>query len=37
MQERLGLELARYDAGEVTSEINVIASALHGLRSTSST
>jgi uncharacterized protein (DUF885 family) len=32
MQERLGLELARYDAGEVTSEINVIASALHGLR-----
>jgi uncharacterized protein (DUF885 family) len=32
MQERLGLELARYDAGEVTSEVNVIASALHGLR-----
>ncbi|HEX5542992.1 MAG TPA: DUF885 domain-containing protein [Micromonospora sp.] len=32
MQERLGLELARYDAGEVTSEINVIASPLHGLR-----
>ena len=32
MQERLGLELARYDAGEVTSEINVISSALHGLR-----
>jgi uncharacterized protein (DUF885 family) len=32
MQERLGLELARYDAGEVTSELNVIASALHGLR-----
>jgi uncharacterized protein (DUF885 family) len=32
MQERLGLELARYDAGEVTSEINVIASALHGIR-----
>ncbi len=33
MQERLGLELARYDAGEVTSEVNVISSALHGLRS----
>ena len=32
MQERLGLELARYDAGETTSEINVIASALHGIR-----
>jgi uncharacterized protein (DUF885 family) len=32
MQERLGLELARYDAGEVTSEMNVIASALHGVR-----
>ncbi|GIF75340.1 DUF885 domain-containing protein [Asanoa siamensis] len=32
MQERLGLELARYDAGEVTSEINVISSAVHGLR-----
>jgi uncharacterized protein (DUF885 family) len=32
MQERLGLELARYDAGEVTSEVSVIASALHGLR-----
>ncbi|MEV1289424.1 DUF885 domain-containing protein [Micromonospora sp. NPDC049679] len=32
MTERLGLELARYDAGEATSEINVIASALHGLR-----
>jgi uncharacterized protein (DUF885 family) len=32
MQERLGLELARYDAGEVTSELNVIASALHGVR-----
>jgi uncharacterized protein (DUF885 family) len=32
MQERLGLELARYDAGEVTSELNVISSALHGLR-----
>jgi uncharacterized protein (DUF885 family) len=32
MEERLGLELARYDAGETTSEINVIASALHGVR-----
>jgi len=32
MRERLGLELARYDAGDVTSEINVISSALHGLR-----
>ena len=37
MQERLGLDLARYDAGEVTSEINVISSALHGLRGRSST
>ncbi|MDQ7906823.1 DUF885 domain-containing protein [Phytohabitans sp. ZYX-F-186] len=32
MVERLGLELERYDAGEVTSELNVIASSLHGLR-----
>ncbi len=32
MQERIGLDLARYDAGEVTSEINVIASPLHGVR-----
>ncbi|MEO3821694.1 DUF885 domain-containing protein [Plantactinospora sp. B24E8] len=32
MQERLGLELARYDAGEVTSELNVIESGLHELR-----
>lgn len=32
MQERLGLELARYDAGETTSEINVIASGLHEIR-----
>jgi uncharacterized protein (DUF885 family) len=32
MQERLGLELARYDAGEVTSEVSVITSALHELR-----
>jgi uncharacterized protein (DUF885 family) len=33
MQERLGLALERYDAGDVTSDINVIASALHGVRS----
>jgi uncharacterized protein (DUF885 family) len=33
MQERLGLSLARYDAGEVTSELNVISSSLHALRS----
>jgi uncharacterized protein (DUF885 family) len=32
MMERLGLELAQYDAGFSTSEINVITSALHGLR-----
>ncbi|MEV0392291.1 DUF885 domain-containing protein [Polymorphospora rubra] len=32
MQERLGLELARYDAGEVTSEISVITSGLHHIR-----
>ena len=32
MQERLGLELARYDAGEAASELNVISSALHGVR-----
>jgi uncharacterized protein (DUF885 family) len=32
MQERLGLELARYDAGDVASGLNVIASPLHGLR-----
>lgn len=32
MQERLGLELARYDAGETSSELNVIASGLHELR-----
>ncbi|WDZ85806.1 DUF885 domain-containing protein [Micromonospora cathayae] len=33
MQERLGLSLARYDSGEETSEINVIVSGLHDLRS----
>ncbi|HEX6969502.1 MAG TPA: DUF885 domain-containing protein [Micromonosporaceae bacterium] len=32
MQERLGLDLARYEAGEVTSELNVIASPLHAVR-----
>jgi uncharacterized protein (DUF885 family) len=32
MEERLGLALARYDAGDTTSEINVISSALHGTR-----
>jgi uncharacterized protein (DUF885 family) len=34
MQERLGLDLARWEAGEVMSEVNVISSALHGIRST---
>jgi uncharacterized protein (DUF885 family) len=32
MQERLTLDVERYDAGEVTSEVNVITSALHGIR-----
>ncbi|MEU7907921.1 DUF885 domain-containing protein [Actinoplanes sp. NPDC049118] len=32
MQERLGLELARLDAGDVASGVNVIASSLHELR-----
>jgi uncharacterized protein (DUF885 family) len=32
MQERLGLELARFDAGYSASEINVISSGLHQLR-----
>ncbi len=32
MRERLGVGLALYDAGEVTSQLNVIASALHGVR-----
>ncbi|BCJ43364.1 hypothetical protein GCM10010168_43260 [Actinoplanes ianthinogenes] len=32
MMERLGLELARFDAGYAATDINVIASALHGLR-----
>src|SRR5436305_7839317 len=33
MQERLGLAMERYDAGQVTSQLNVISSALHGVRS----
>src|SRR5215468_9836949 len=32
MQERIGLQLARYDAGDVTSELNVISSGLHEVR-----
>ena len=32
MQERLGLELARFDAGDIASGLNVISSPLHGLR-----
>src|SRR5918997_5736637 len=34
MLERLGLELARYDAGYTASEISVITSGIHGLRMT---
>ena len=33
MQERLGLELERYDAGLTTSDLNVIACPLHDIRS----
>ncbi|MET7394641.1 DUF885 domain-containing protein [Dactylosporangium sp. NPDC005572] len=33
MQERLGLALERYEAGDITSDVNVISSALHGVRS----
>jgi len=33
MSERLGLSLARYDAGDTTSELNVISSSLHAVRS----
>jgi uncharacterized protein (DUF885 family) len=33
MVERLELALARYDAGDTTSELNVISSGLHGVRS----
>jgi uncharacterized protein (DUF885 family) len=32
MTERLGLELARHDAGVTASDVNVISSALHGVR-----
>ncbi|HET8684839.1 MAG TPA: DUF885 domain-containing protein [Micromonosporaceae bacterium] len=32
MQERLGLELAQYEAGETTSQLSVIGSALHQMR-----
>ena len=32
MQERLGLAVERYDAGETTSELNVISSGLHEVR-----
>ncbi|HEY8545093.1 MAG TPA: DUF885 family protein, partial [Acidimicrobiales bacterium] len=34
MEERLGLWLDRYDAGDLTSEVNVITSALHDARGT---
>ncbi|GIG03089.1 DUF885 domain-containing protein [Catellatospora citrea] len=34
MVERLALNVARFDAGETTSELNVISSALHGIRRT---
>ena len=33
MQERLGLALERYDAGDITSELSVISGALHAVRS----
>ncbi|GAB3865208.1 hypothetical protein GCM10027610_114900 [Dactylosporangium cerinum] len=33
MQERLGLALERFEAGDMTSDINVISSPLHGVRS----
>ncbi len=33
MQERLGLALARYEAGEITSELSVINSGVHAVRS----
>ncbi len=32
MQERLGLELAQFDAGYAASDVSVITSGLHGLR-----
>ncbi|KXK59291.1 hypothetical protein AWW66_24985 [Micromonospora rosaria] len=33
MRERLGLQLAMYDSGETASELNVLSSGLHDLRS----
>ncbi|MET7419272.1 DUF885 domain-containing protein [Dactylosporangium sp. NPDC005555] len=33
MQERLGLALERFEAGDITSDVNVISSPLHGVRS----
>ena len=33
MQERLSLALERYESGDLTSDVNVISSALHGVRS----
>jgi uncharacterized protein (DUF885 family) len=33
MQERLGLNLEMYDAGAITSDVNVISGALHSVRS----
>jgi uncharacterized protein (DUF885 family) len=33
MQERLGLALERFEAGDMTSDVNVISSPLHGVRS----
>jgi uncharacterized protein (DUF885 family) len=32
MQERLGLELAQFDAGYASSDVSVISSGLHGIR-----
>src|SRR5262249_58362223 len=32
MRERLGLSLERYEAGHITSQLNVISSALHSVR-----
>ncbi|MFF5077611.1 DUF885 domain-containing protein [Actinoplanes sp. NPDC000266] len=32
MKERLGLDLARYDEGDTTSDVNVISSAAHAIR-----
>jgi uncharacterized protein (DUF885 family) len=33
MQERIGLALERYESGDLTSDVNVISSPLHSLRS----